>query len=324
MRKGILFLALLALAPVLKAQDTFQLTVLAYQWTTTHNTMTFTWPGQANTSCSGNTNMNGYVSSGGNISANGVSSSTCSTSYTPPSNQTIDVQKPVIFIVATTNTSRMILTCTRNVRWSQCHALNPGQFIGRIEKGHFEVQALFGKGKEEWVRFDVVEQTAISPQQSDTNRVQQAQATTAETAGATNPAAATIEPPQSPDSSANMGFPSRWKSMQSGTVRTLRFEAVYIYGEVVLTDAAAKAGAFTLMEFKKDGDKYVGKSNSHFLRNDLGAACSKEFQMELTLVTPERIAGRMLAPTPDAIVDWKTCQFSAGPQWQSFTWIPVK
>jgi hypothetical protein len=34
--------------------------------------------------------------------------------------------------------------------------------------------------------------------------------------------------------------------MTSGSIRTLRFEANYIYGEVILPEAAVKAGAFTL------------------------------------------------------------------------------
>ena len=62
----------------------------------------------------------------------------------------------------------MVLTCTRNVRWSQCHALNPGMFLARNDNGHFEVQALLGKGKDEWIKFDVVQQTAITKQQPQT------------------------------------------------------------------------------------------------------------------------------------------------------------
>jgi len=85
----------------------------------------------------------------------------CSTTYTPPGDQTIDIQKPVIFIQAETETRRMVLTCTRNVGWSQCHALNPGIFLARTDHGHFEVRATFAKGKQEWVRFDIVQQTAI-------------------------------------------------------------------------------------------------------------------------------------------------------------------
>src|ERR1022692_1600683 len=143
MKNAILILAVLLFGPLLRAQEnTFRLTVLSYQWTTTHKTLTFSWPGYANTSCAGSSNMNGYISGSGNISASGTSSDTCSTTYPPPSNQTIDIRKPVVFILADTESSRMVLTCTRNVRWSQCHALNPGPFLGRNDNGHFEVQAL--------------------------------------------------------------------------------------------------------------------------------------------------------------------------------------
>jgi hypothetical protein len=73
--------------------------------------------------------------------------------------------------LADTETARMILTCTRNVLWSQCHALNPGFFMARNDKGHFEVQAVSAKGKEEWVRFDIVQQNAISTQEAPTSTV---------------------------------------------------------------------------------------------------------------------------------------------------------
>src|SRR5271169_3522305 len=128
MKNAILILAALLCGPILWAQEnTFHLTVLGYQWTTTHRTVTFSWPGSANTSCNGSANVNGYIT-GGNISASGTSSGTCSTTYTPPSTQNIEIQKPVVFILAETENSRMVLTCTRNLRWSQCHALNPGPF----------------------------------------------------------------------------------------------------------------------------------------------------------------------------------------------------
>ena len=311
MKKAILFLGVLVLGtPPMRAQDnTFHITVLAYQWTTTHNTLNFSWPGYANTSCNGSANITGYVSGGGSISASGTSASTCSTSYTPPTNQTIDIQKPVVFIVADSDTSRMVLTCTRNVRWSQCHALNPGQFIARIEKGHFEVQGLSGKGKEEWVRFDVVQQTAIGGQESATAPAQEP--------------SASIEAPESGASDANSGFPKRWKSLTSGSVRVLRFEGDYIYAEHILPEAAAKAGAFFLWEVKKEGDKYVGKINGRIVRADGGAACSVTWTTELTLVTKERIEGRSLTPPPNARLDWDTCSYPQPAEWQSFSWIPV-
>ena len=150
--------------------DNFRITVLAYQWTTTHNTLTFAYAGHADTSCNGNTDVNGYVSGGGNVYASGTSSANCSTTYTPTSTQNIDIQKPVVYLLADSDTSRMILTCTRNVRWSQCEALNPGVFMARMDKGHLEVEGMSGKGKEEWVKFDVVQQTAINRQQPRTLR----------------------------------------------------------------------------------------------------------------------------------------------------------
>lgn len=310
MNKSVLVLASFLFCSFLQAQDnTFHLTVLGYQWTTTHKTLTFSWPGYANTSCSGSANVNGYVSSGGNISATGTSSDTCSTTYTPPSNQTIDIQKPVVFILAETEDSRMLLTCTRNVRWSQCHALNPGTFLGRTDHGHFEVQGLLGKGKEEWVKFGVVQQTAITRRQAQSPPAPEAPPS--------------IEAPHAGTSGASSGFPIRWKSMTTGSIRTLRFEGDYIYSEMVLPDDAVKAGVFFLMDVKKDGDKYVGKVNGHMVSAG-GQACSITSPVELTLVTPDRIEGRTLAPPLNAKIDWNSCSYSAPSEWQTFTWIPVR
>lgn len=312
MKKVMLLLAALLLGtPLMRAQEnTFRITVLAYEWTTTHKILTFSWPGYANTSCNGSANMTGYVSGGGSISASGTTSNTCSTTYTPPTSQNIDIQKPVVFILADSDTSRMVLTCTRHVRWSQCHALNPGQFMARIDKGHFEVQAVFTKGKEEWVKFDVVQQTGISRQESPAPPAQEARAS--------------IEAPESEASDANSGFPKRWKSMTTGTVRVLRFEGDYIYAEHILPEAAAKAGMFFLWEVKKEGDKYVGKVNGRIVRADGGASCSVTWPAELTLVTKERIEGRSFSPPANAKMDWNTCSSSPPAEWQPFTWIPVK
>jgi hypothetical protein len=317
MRRTILLLVPLLCSTFLRAQDnTFRLTVLGFEWTTTHQTVTFSWPGSASTSCNGTSNMNGYVS-GTNISANGTSSSTCSTSFTPPSNQNIDIQKPVVFILADTETDRLVMTCTRNVRWSQCHGLNPGYFLARNDNGHFEVQARSDKGKEEWVKFDVVQRSVISRSQASV----QASAPQTE-APVSIDAPASIESPRL-ETNAN-GFPARWKSMTSGTVRTLRFEGDYIYGETVLSDAAAKAGMFSLLDLKKDGDKYVGKVNGKFVRSDGAASCSVSSPTELTMVTPDRIEGRSFYPPANAKLDWSTCTFSPPADWQTFTWIPVR
>jgi hypothetical protein len=110
----VILLALLCV-PIWAQENTLRLTVLGYQWTTTHKTLTFSWPGYSNTSCNGNVTMNGNVS-GGNLYASGTTSNTCSTTYTPPTNQNIEIQKPVVYILADTDSNRMIMTCTRPQR----------------------------------------------------------------------------------------------------------------------------------------------------------------------------------------------------------------
>lgn len=166
MKNVTLLIALFLCASVAWAQDqTFSLNVLGYQWTTTHRALTFTWAGHADSTCNGNSNLNGYVSSGGNFTAYGTSYGSCSATYTPPVNQTIDIRKPVMYVLAQTEHRRMVLTCTRNVRWSQCHALNPGEFTARMNRGYLEVEALSNRGKAKWVKFDVLEQFLISSPQ---------------------------------------------------------------------------------------------------------------------------------------------------------------
>lgn len=146
--KIVLIIMISVTCPLLWAQDsTFRLNVLAYQWTTDHRALTFSWPGSSNTSCNGTSNMSGYVSNQGSFNANGTSASTCTSTYTPPRNQTIDIRKPVVFIVAETDSNRMVLTCTRNVRWSQCKALNPGMFAIATRKGISKFRRCLGRAR---------------------------------------------------------------------------------------------------------------------------------------------------------------------------------
>lgn len=165
MRNVILILAVFSCGCVSRAQEgTFRLDVLGYQWTTTHRPVTFTWPGHANTSCSGSAHASGSISAQGDFSANGTSYSTCSTTFMPPTSQTIDIQKPVVFILAETANSRLVMTCTRNVRWSQCKALTPGTFLARNNNGRLEVEAPAGN-KAEWIKFDIIQQMAATREQ---------------------------------------------------------------------------------------------------------------------------------------------------------------
>jgi hypothetical protein len=138
------------------------------------------------------------------------------------------------------------------------------------------------------------------------------------------PTAPTIEPPVPSVAGENMGFPPKWKSMTSGSIHALRFEPNYIYGEALLPEPAVKAGAFSLLELKKDRDKYVGRGNFKVVRSDGGASCSYQLPIELTLVTRERIEGNGQQPPSNAKLDWATCTWSIPMERLDFTWIPVK
>jgi hypothetical protein len=140
----------------------------------------------------------------------------------------------------------------------------------------------------------------------------------------TKEAPASIEGPKSVASNTNSGFPSRWKSMTAGDIRTLRFEGEYIYAVVVLPEAAAKAGTFILTEANKNGDKYVGKTNGRVLKTQSGPICPVAEPVEFTLVTTDRIEGRSFTPPVGAALNWGTCSYSPAPDWQSFVWIPVR
>jgi hypothetical protein len=146
----------------------------------------------------------------------------------------------------------------------------------------------------------------------------------ATTTAPTREAPASIEAPKSDALNANSGFPSRWKSMTAGNVRTLHFKGEYLYAEVVLPEAAAKAGSIILTEAKKDGEKYVGKTSGRALKTQSGPICSVTEPVEFTLVTTDRIEGRSFMPSTNAKLDWGTCAYMPAPTWQSFVWIPVR
>ena len=96
------------------------------------------------------------------------------------------------------------------------------------------------------------------------------------------------------------------------------------YAEGVLPEAATKAGMFFLTETKKDGDKYVGKTNGRVVKAAGGPSCRLTWPIEFTLVTPDRIEGRSFMPPANAKIDWNTCSYTPPADWQPFVCIPVK
>ena len=178
-----------------------------------------------------------------------------------------------------------------------------------------------GKGKEEWIKFDMVHQTAIAPQQAHTTSAQLASNQGTSQAVSTQAAASSIEALKP---SSDSGFPRQWKSMTTGNSFTVRLERDYLHAKRNLLEAAVKAGMFFLIETKKDGGKYVGKANGRVLKTENGPACSINLAIEFTSVTPERIEGRAISALPNAKFDWHSCSWSPALEWQPFVWIPVK
>src|SRR5215467_6680539 len=284
-------LAMSVAVGTLQAQEeTFSLNVHAYEWSTNHQTMTFSWPGYADTSCRGNT---------------------CTTTYTPPIHRDYDAQYPEVYILADTATRRLVLTCTRYWGGSKCFALDPDVYTARWKKGYLEVQVFGKKNKEEWIKYAVQQESVITKQAPPKPEPSKPTVQTA---------APSIDAPAALDAASE--FPKRWKCMQNGEIHVLRFHGDYIYAEQILTEADAKTGLYFLYEFKKSGDKYVGTFKGRVI--DGSNSCPVTFDAELTSVTKERIEGRMSLPQMTSKIDWNTCRWSTTYSWDEFSWIPVK
>lgn len=78
-----------------------------------------------------------------------------------------------------------------------------------------------------------------------------------------------------------------------------------------------------------------GTSISAFVQGDItldesrsqrggGPSSAVSGNIELTLLTPERIEGRSFTPPPKAKLDWDTCSYTLAADRQSFVLIPVR
>jgi S1-C subfamily serine protease len=122
------------------------------------------------------------------------------------------------------------------------------------------------------------------------------------------------------------GFPSRWKSLVSGTIRVVRRDGDRMYVEVVMSEAAKQAGEFGIVDLKRQGDSYSGTARQGIVcRDRLGAITKRfslEYQTELTSVTATRIEGWSMSPPQDAKVNCAKGTFSKPLVRTPFTWIP--
>jgi hypothetical protein len=126
------------------------------------------------------------------------------------------------------------------------------------------------------------------------------------------------------------GFPSKWKSLTSGTTKVVRRDGERIYVETVLSDAAKQAGCFTLAESKKYGETFIGTvrqscvcqyfdrwrsvtKTNHF---------SSETAFEITAISPTRIEGWAMNAPKDSQFDCAKGTYSKPLAREPFVWIP--
>jgi len=128
-------------------------------------------------------------------------------------------------------------------------------------------------------------------------------------------------------------FPTRWRSLLSGTTKIIRRDGDRIYVETLLPEAQKNAGCFTLAELQKKGDVFSGKGRHSCVceyTKGLGVYArtftnrvSDETAMEITKLEPTRIEGRSMVRPKGTKFDCKKGEFSKpASEWENFTWIP--
>jgi S1-C subfamily serine protease len=128
-------------------------------------------------------------------------------------------------------------------------------------------------------------------------------------------------------------FPTRWKSLASGTTKMVRRDGDHIYVETVLPEAAKQAGCFSLADLQKQGDIYSGTSKFTCVcqyqkkrftgRIDLLTnRYSDDERIDITKVSPTRIEGIYNAHPQDSRFDCENRTYSKPAAPQPFAWIP--
>jgi hypothetical protein len=129
-------------------------------------------------------------------------------------------------------------------------------------------------------------------------------------------------------------FPSRWKSLVSGTTKLIRRDGDRTYVETVLPAAAKQAGCFSLADLEKQGDlssgtlkyscvcQYQKRKFTTGRYETITNQFSYDAHMEITKMTPTRIEGNVAGPPQDAKFDCEKKSYSKSFTTQPFTWIP--
>ncbi len=128
-------------------------------------------------------------------------------------------------------------------------------------------------------------------------------------------------------------FPTRWKSLTSGTTKIIRRDGDRVYVETVLPEAEKNAGCFTLAELQKKGELYAGTTRASCVCQYQPAfefayktnRYTSEVSIEISEMTPTRIEGRTPVPPNGAKIDCKKGRYSKPESdcpMVAFTWIP--
>lgn len=136
-----------------------------------------------------------------------------------------------------------------------------------------------------------------------------------------------------PDVFKSDAFPSRWKSLQSGTTKIIRRDEDRIYVETVLPEAEKNAGCFNLAELQKKDANFVGTARFSCVcqyTKGLGVYArtysnkySDQSEIEISKIGPTRIEGRTLVRLPIAKFNCEKGTYTSPPiEWQTFAWIP--
>ena len=130
-------------------------------------------------------------------------------------------------------------------------------------------------------------------------------------------------------------FPKRWKSLTSGTSRTLRVEGDRIYVEALVSPETKAGGGFGVGDLAKRSDgsfagewryggscSYLDYSLANLRTEEITKTCTFSNPIEISSLGPTRIEGRVRAPSQNAKLDCKKCKFKGNPEWEPFVWIP--
>ncbi len=129
-------------------------------------------------------------------------------------------------------------------------------------------------------------------------------------------------------------FPTRWKSLHSGTTKVIRMSDDYLYVETVLPAESKARNDMMVAELKKQGDKYVGRIRAVATCSYPHAwwgwnqpqynRCSEEMGIEITRLTSTRIEGKVEDYPAGTKYDCKKCSYEKNKKraWMEFAWIP--